>query len=578
MGVPGLYRNLRNVSKPYQPRFIIMPDGTKKLNKRASFMECPTRLYIDANNMIHKAKEKVLNNPDINEKEIDKYIIEGTLTIIRDLITLTEPTKLIYISIDGVPPFAKALQQLSRREKSIIENKYMKEIQDKYNIKLPEWEKSFISPGTPFMSKLQTVLIKQLEVYKTNGREVIISTYHNEGEGEFKIMDHIKKNCRNREKIVIVSDDADLISLSLLVKTYIAHISIIREGLLGKEVVSMGKVRSEIANIVSEKLLPQEAYEDIVFSLLLCGNDFCPLSASLDLKMNILPDSNNSKNISIIRRIIRSSYQVFKKTNKRIVDLRERNSPKINLDSLKYLLSLLISEEENTLVQRRKRILKNNTKDINIDEFVEGEDETNREQYLYEGEIQLFKHSAINNKNHRLYEYYHGDINRAANSLVDEDEFNEEYFGGKSMDEVGKSWFEILRWTFGYFVASTPPDYLTNYEYPIAPRLNILREYLDKLSYDQEVIKYSTFIYPSPINNLMFIIPYSSGLRCINQKDIYEIFTSYKQKESRLMLDCRVGIKFIYSEVRIIDPDINILRIQLPVSHLNRVYKQPKKL
>ena len=74
------------------------------------------------------------------------------------IIDQVKPTKLIYMSIDGVAPRAKMEQQRLRRFKSIKEKKMKKDILNKYNIESINFDTNCITPGTIFMYKLSKYL------------------------------------------------------------------------------------------------------------------------------------------------------------------------------------------------------------------------------------------------------------------------------------------------------------------------------------------------------------------------------------------------------------------------------------
>ena len=117
MGVPGLYRNLLqigNISKSLE-----------------SYKEKANNLYLDANNIIHKAKEVILKNHNNNSNEtLDSQIISETIKMIHEIIFLINPSDKIFVSIDGVPPYAKTIQQYNRRFKSNIEREFIESIEN----------------------------------------------------------------------------------------------------------------------------------------------------------------------------------------------------------------------------------------------------------------------------------------------------------------------------------------------------------------------------------------------------------------------------------------------------------------
>ena len=101
--------------------------------------------------------------------------------MIHEIILLINPSDKIFVSIDGVPPYAKTIQQYNRRFKSNIEREFIESIAKKYNTQVPNWDSSKISPGTQFMNNLQKCLLSELKTYKTKKRKVILSSYNNPG-------------------------------------------------------------------------------------------------------------------------------------------------------------------------------------------------------------------------------------------------------------------------------------------------------------------------------------------------------------------------------------------------------------
>ena len=61
------------------------------------------------------------------------------------------------------------------------------------------------------MNQLQESIRLSISDIKSKGIELVFSTYHNPGEGEFKIMEDIKKLpiSKDPHQIIIVSDDAE---------------------------------------------------------------------------------------------------------------------------------------------------------------------------------------------------------------------------------------------------------------------------------------------------------------------------------------------------------------------------------
>ena len=82
-----------------------------------------------------------------NENEMFCAILEK----INECIEITDVKDIIYIAIDGPAPRTKMEQQRQRRLKSSQENKI--------------WDTNQITPGTPFMKRLNKFLEKELKKF-----------------------------------------------------------------------------------------------------------------------------------------------------------------------------------------------------------------------------------------------------------------------------------------------------------------------------------------------------------------------------------------------------------------------------
>ena len=119
--------------------------------------------------------------------------------------------------MDGVAPRAKMTQQRLRRFKSAKERDISK------------FDRNCISPGTDFMLTLEQNINEYISnQMPTYVKKTIFSSTANPGEGEHCIMDYIKKECKNKERqLIIYGLDADLILLSMA--TLFPKIYLLRE-------------------------------------------------------------------------------------------------------------------------------------------------------------------------------------------------------------------------------------------------------------------------------------------------------------------------------------------------------------
>jgi 5'-3' exonuclease len=200
MGVPSFYRKLvgkyKNIIK-------------NKLNGKIE------ALYIDANCLFHPECFKVLEYypKEGNQDKLFKLMVKRIIDKIDYLIELCDPN-LVYVAVDGVCPLAKINQQRVRRFG--YSNNYKNDIYKKYGIeKNTSWSNIVISPGTKFMFDLHNYLLKH---FKKSKRNIIYDSYMTAGEGEHKILQHMKKkysNHNNNPNLVVYGLDADLIFLCM---------------------------------------------------------------------------------------------------------------------------------------------------------------------------------------------------------------------------------------------------------------------------------------------------------------------------------------------------------------------------
>ena len=117
----------------------------------------------------------------------------------------------VFIAVDGVVPMAKMKQQRLRRFKAIVLANY--EIQmGVRSIDEPRWDSNAITPGTLFMKKLNSAL----ETLCKSHSHWYLSGYSAYGEGEHKIMNHIRNLDSKDNTIIVYGLDADLILLSMI--------------------------------------------------------------------------------------------------------------------------------------------------------------------------------------------------------------------------------------------------------------------------------------------------------------------------------------------------------------------------
>jgi len=172
-------------------------------------------LFLDFNSAIHPAVKA-----DPNMKLEDMY--QAAINYLEAIVNFSNPTKGIYIAIDGVAPRAKMEQQRGRRYKSIKEAAAVNAIKRRHREPVVEHDIDFnmISPGTEFMRILSEKICEYIaERKKTDWKDLAIhfSDATVPGEGEHKIMDFIRAHKDGSlGNVAIYGLDSDLIFLSLM--------------------------------------------------------------------------------------------------------------------------------------------------------------------------------------------------------------------------------------------------------------------------------------------------------------------------------------------------------------------------
>jgi 5'-3' exonuclease len=236
--------------------------------------------YLDFNSFIHPVSHIILkkNLSGKSKNDVRKMIIKGCCQKLDNLINTANPSKMVYIAIDGTCPIAKMVQQRLRRYATINSDKTY-------------FDSTEITPGTEFMADLSKELLRFCNrKYKTF--KVIFSDSSVPGEGECKIMDHIKKN--SDVISAIASLDSDLIMHTLC--SQYENLFIFRDEVEldlikiygNNHFMSIGKLRDAFREDMQNHLKgPADVKNVINDYILMCffgGNDFVHHIPSVEIR------------------------------------------------------------------------------------------------------------------------------------------------------------------------------------------------------------------------------------------------------------------------------------------------------
>ena len=352
MGVPGFFawilRNFKN----------------KILLKR--LQRNPKYLYIDANCLFHPECFKILEycQTEIDLDKLENKMFNRIINYLTYIEGVVGPTEMMFIAVDGTAPLAKIGQQRKRRFKSIDDTKLRNDIKLKHDKHINNlWNNTVITPGTEFMEKLHSRLCEHYSNKRAKGKtniNYIYSSYHTPGEGEHKILQHIKNDTDKSDEIVIYGLDADLIFLALASRR--TNIFLLREeihfGAKSKSdcdnestdpvkdvaqdlvFVSINETRNayneELWRAMSNHKLvtmnvpvTTDFSNDLIFICFLLGNDFLPHFPSIDIHRGGLDD------------IVSCYVNCVAETNALLINFNKNDEVKINNVFLLLLIQKL---------------------------------------------------------------------------------------------------------------------------------------------------------------------------------------------------------------------------------------------
>ena len=247
-------------------------------------------LFMDCNSIIYDSYyelEEIYKKNPFDVSTIEHMMIQKVIEKIEYYISYISPLKSVYITFDGVAPFAKMNQQRIRRYKTA----FMSQISSTKKI----WNTSYITPGTKFMKMLSNTMYSHF-LNKKSEIKIMLSCSDENGEGEHKIFKLIRDNDYSTDNIAIYGLDSDLIMLSIFHKKYTKNIYVFREAPNFKSVISSSFDKNEnlfmdidkLCNCIRSEMNNGKTNDsciyDYVFMCFFLGNDFLPHFPSLNLR------------------------------------------------------------------------------------------------------------------------------------------------------------------------------------------------------------------------------------------------------------------------------------------------------
>jgi 5'-3' exonuclease len=382
MGVPGffasLYSKYKNTNFVFSKLDLVGEKSSNSNSKINYDIQSIDELYLDTNCLIHPVCFRVAaENQSLiitNPTRLEEKMIKEVILYIEHIIQYTNPSKLVYIAIDGVAPMAKIKHQRLRRFKSVLDNSIKANIYSKHGQEFPvPWNNSAITPGTEFMEKLTRAIINWLNAKKRasgkNNVKYIFSSANTPGEGEHKILQHIRANISSDVSRIVYGLDADLLYLSLASQAQ--RIYLLREITEFQNIkssdafcfVSIDLMRSCVFETMVENLgydgleesvsfahmdkFRTELIQDYVGLGFFLGNDFLPGLPSVNLTIT----GKGLNGLDIILSAYKEAFGTINSGNKNGVNytfLFNKTSDQItiNYNFLLELFSILNGQEE----------------------------------------------------------------------------------------------------------------------------------------------------------------------------------------------------------------------------------------
>lgn len=457
-------------------------------------------LYIDFNGQIYPCVYQALDlfKEGMKKTDLKKKIFEGCWESLDKLVSITQPSKLVYIAIDGVAPRAKMHQQRLRRYKVNTD---------------PRFDTNCITPGTKFMEDLTNFIKKKCQQhYKGKNFKVIFSHYHYAGEGEHKILSYLRENKDTLSEIsCVIGLDADLFMLMLSLPH--KDIYIMREeqdsDMIKKygnvHYVSVSALKDDFNNAIKEKVKRdidiQRTIHDYILLCFFGGNDFIPHLPSTEIRFGgidkllevyILYLNNGNNYLSENGNILWDSFK-------------------------KFMNELVVYEEE--LIRHTGNQMKqwNPQKDF--------KDDHSKEKYLEQLIYPINDPVNYTSAGYRIRYYKHC--------------FNMDFIDNKDVQDICIEYLNTISWNLKYYINGCP-DWEHYYPYNYAP---FMKDIVNTLKY-YKGFEFKSNVACTPFEQLMCVLPIQSkGLlpRVVNNlMSSKELFAYYPIKVEMDTLFCNM--------------------------------------
>lgn len=470
-------------------------------------------LYLDSNSIVYDSLRSLEYQG--NDNAFEEQLLDVVCATIDTYIQTIQPQKEVFICFDGVAPIAKLDQQRTRRFKSAFMARLENELSTAH---YTAWDKTAITPGTEFMTKLNY----RLEQYTQPEHAVLlgvqticVSSSEQAGEGEHKIFEYIRNtpDKHSSETTVIYGLDADLIVLSLNHLRYgrlylfretpsfvqnFSHLEPNQSYLLDIQRLSTA-ILTEMTGITLEPtaMAKMRMYDYILLTFLL-GNDFLPHFPGICLR---------TRGMDILMDTYRQLFGRGAKMNTRTLCVKRDNGIQIHWATFREFIQTLAERERNDWLEEYK--IREKWERMTI--YIDGDDgdstriplsKASPDQAIKVGMAKLL-HMPVKNRDTEKYidpsregwqkRYYqtlfetHPTLNQKKNICI--------------------NYLEGLEWVLTYY-SSGCKDWRWHYHYNYPPLLEDLQTFVP--AFQQPLLQSSSEPPIHPTVQLMFVLPYSA--------------------------------------------------------------------
>lgn len=453
-----------------------------------------TALYMDCNSIIYDVARTLESNDEMPDAFQNK-LIDQVIAKIKHYIAVINPSKVAYISFDGVAPLAKMDQQKERRYRAA----YIASLQNT-NVQEGKFSTTAITPGTQFMRQLSKRVNEAFN--HPVGMKTVVSASDIPGEGEHKMFEHLRQHITRNDTVAVYGLDADLIMLSMFHSFQCFNIHIFREApefsvhILPAGLKSRAKTDLLFVDTFkfSRSLLAEMGFEnkgmtpyqlrgriyDYVFMCFMLGNDFMPHFLALNIRtagISRLMDTYNTfiakyPNWSLIST---KTLQIQWKCVSAFIGALAKNEHAFIKEEMEHRAALAKGISQSAANAAPKTPQDQEAMISNI-------------PMLFRQDEEYINPNMANWQSR----YYSVAFSHESEPI--------------DVHAVCRNYCEGLEWTFKYYTSGCP-DWRWKYNYSYPPLLEDLSIYISNLEYDHVYFSGEKEEPFSPVEQLLYVLP-----------------------------------------------------------------------